>query len=76
MQCLFAVSQASAWQAVGRGLCFAAKRLQQGKELFTYYRKNLPMKIAQNTATALCTLPRFIYAKNFAKTARHNYICN
>ncbi len=67
MQCLFEVSQANEWQAVGRGLCFAAKRLQQGKELFTYYRKNLPMKIAQNTATALCTLPRFIYAKNFAK---------
>ena len=74
MQCLFAVSQASAWQAVGGSLCFAENACNKAKELFTYYRKNLPMKIAQNTATALCTLPRFIYAKNFAKTARHNFI--
>lgn len=41
MQCLFAVSQASAWQAVGRGLCFAAKRLQQGKGTFYLLQEKL-----------------------------------
>ena len=41
MQCLFAVSQASAWQAVGGSLCFAAKRLQQGKGTFYLLQEKL-----------------------------------